>query len=447
MATPSVVVDQSKLVLNAFAAIFENTLLTADLVSWKEFDQEFNDRNRLTVTEQVGPRYVVTRTQNGVANLSDTSPGQGIQDTVFGSEQFQIDQTFNANMGWGDFQMIQSIADARQSEALSNAATNLAEQIDAYILGFATTTANNWVSSDGDTVHPTANVDTLDEFMAGYTRLKELGVSDDNLRGVLNFTDKQKLSSFVGTLANEGAVDPNRALRVGFKGDLGGVMTTFTQQLPVIVNSTFSGSLTTASDLASVDYADVANSSAPGFYKTMNMDIDGTFTGAVGTSFTISGVYAYDNRKQAPLSYLQQFTIVAINSTATGVTNVRVYPAIILPVAGATSGNNAVNTANATCYNVNANLHSRAITILGTTAQLMAPRLMLQKSSIVVNTAPLMMPVTGRSARRKLTNIPLTVRMWENSDFNTGFHGVRFDVALNANVRSRDRIVRLNGSA
>ena len=38
------------------------------------------------------------------------------------------------------------------------------------------------------------------------------------------------------------------------------------------------------------------------------------------------------------------------------------------------------------------------------------------------------------------------VRMWQHSDFYTGAHGVRFDVALNANIRERLRIARVNGS-
>lgn len=76
----SVTVDQAKLVLNSFAAIFQNNLTSAELVTWRKFDNEMNDRNGLTVVEQVVPRYNVTRTTDGVAQLTD------VQDTVFGSE-------------------------------------------------------------------------------------------------------------------------------------------------------------------------------------------------------------------------------------------------------------------------------------------------------------------------------------------------------------------------
>jgi len=64
-----------------------------------------------------------------------------------------------------------------------------------------------------------------------------------------------------------------------------------------------------------------------------------------------------------------------------------------------------------------------------------------------VNTIPLIMPATGIAMRKKLSRIPLSVRMWQHSDFNTGEHSVRFDCALNANIRDRRRVVRISGGA
>ena len=64
----------------------------------------------------------------------------------------------------------------------------------------------------------------------------------------------------------------------------------------------------------------------------------------------------------------------------------------------------------------------------------------------MVNTADLILPATGIGSRKSLTKVPLSVRMWQNSVFNTGEHQVRFDVALAANVVDRRRIVRINGS-
>ena len=72
MAT--ITVDQAKLVMNAFAATFQNNLISKDVVSWKKYDSEMDDRNGLTVVEQVGPRYNVTETTNGCLLYTSPSP-------------------------------------------------------------------------------------------------------------------------------------------------------------------------------------------------------------------------------------------------------------------------------------------------------------------------------------------------------------------------------------
>jgi hypothetical protein len=86
------------------------------------------------------------------------------------------------------------------------------------------------------------------------------------------------------------------------------------------------------------------------------------------------------------------------------------------------------------------------LTFLGAPSTTLSPRVLIQKEAIVVNTVPLVLPASDTSMRRRLNKIPLTVRMWQHSDFNTGAHNVRFDVALNVNVRDRVRIARFNGS-
>jgi len=127
-----VTVDQAKLVLNSFAAIFQNNLVCMDLVTWKKFDNEMNDRNGLTVVEQISPDYTTTFTNSVVQDLSS-----GVQDTTFGSEQYKLSQVIGSSMGWADFVKIRDLGDARESEALKKAALRLAIDIDAYILGFA----------------------------------------------------------------------------------------------------------------------------------------------------------------------------------------------------------------------------------------------------------------------------------------------------------------------
>jgi hypothetical protein len=429
MAT--ITVDQQKLVLNAFAATFQNNLLAKDIVTWKQYNTEMDDRNGLKVAEQVGPRYVVTQTTNGVADLTS-----GVQDSVYGSEQFVVNKTFGASMGWADFVKIRDIGAARESVALANAATQLSEQIDKYVLGVAQLASNMEVGTVGNNVAAWADV------ASAYTRLKKEGVEDSGLRLVLNFDDQQALGTTVIALAAPDSLVTG-AFRGGFSGNVGGIPTMFTQQLSNVTPGTRTNG-TVAGAAQNVNYSAVAVSGAPGQYKTQTFNLAGL--GAAGTIadgeiFTIANVFAYDQRAQQSLApLLQQFRVIgAATADGAGAATVRIYPAIIVPDAGITG-----NQAHATVSVAPAN--GAAVTFRGTASTAYKPRLMIDKQAIIVNTADLIMPATGTAMRKALTQVPLSIRMWQDSTFATGSHQVRFDVALTANVHDRLRAIRVNGA-
>jgi len=430
MAT--VTVDQAKLVLNTFAVIFQNNLVSKDFVTWKKFDGEMNDRNGLTVVEQVTPDYSTSFTTNGVADLTS-----GVQDTTFGSEQYKIDQTINSSMGWGDFVKIRDIGDARESEALKAAALRLATDIDAYILKYLAL-ASNWQMGDGDT-----KVSTWDHIASGYTRLKQMGV-DDDLTAILSYDDWQALGSTV--LNNNASLSDvgGGFFRQGMTGNVAGIPSVFTQQLPAFTVGTRVATGTTVTNQPStpaVSYASVAISGAPGQYLTSTIALDGQ-SGSVtlkdGEIFTIAGIYAYDNRAKKQQSYLQQFRVVGDFTASSGAfASVRIYPAIIESGVFQT----IVNTNGSDTYD------GLAVTHLGASGATLHPRIMVNKAAVQMSTADLIMPAEGTGSRVNLSQIPMSVRMWKHSDFNTGAHSIRFDVALKANVaaKGRNRVVRING--
>lgn len=437
----AVTTEQQKLVLNSFAMVLQNNLVTGDAVTWNEYEGEMDDRNGLQVLEQVTPRYNVTRTQNGVKDLSAGTDG-----TVFGSELFAVTGTFNANMGWGDFVKIKSIGDARQSEALLGAATSMAEKIDAYILQIATLCSADWVGADGITP-----VNQWLDAAAGMTRLKENGVDDANLSYIFNHTDEMKLGDQVVKLPAPTEFSTT-TYRQGFKGQLNGTKTMFTNQLPVLTVGTraATGAGAVNGNNQNVNYSAVAKAgSVNGLRMTQNLVCNGFAAGATikaGEVFTVPGSNAYDNRKQAPVSpaRLQQYTVVS-DAVADGAGNATlvIFPAMIVPGSGAGDDVN-INTAHATVTAAPAS--GALLTFIGAASSTLSPRLVIQKQAIVVNTIPLILPASDTAMRRKLTKIPLTVRMWQHSDFYTGAHGVRFDVALDANIRNRLRVARINGS-
>lgn len=431
---PQVQVDQAKLILNTFAATFQNNLVSKDVVTWNKFDGEFNDRNGLEVVEQVGPRYGVRQTIDGVADLTS-----GVQDTVFGSERFKINRTFATDMGYGDFVKIRDIGEARESEAIKNSACQLAEQIDAYIMNVAVLAANNWTGTPGN------DVATYGDIAAGYTRLKEEGVEDADMYAVLSYNDRQALSETVVAYAATDSLSTG-TFRRGITGEIDGIPTMFTQQLPTLVPGTHAGTPLVAGGGQNVNYRDVASSPAPGQYLTQTITIDGlvgTQTVKAGEVLNIAGVEAFDNRLGASLARLQDFTVVEDATAVGGAITLRVFPAMVVPGSG--TGNDVlVNTAHATVTQAPAD--NAAVTFRTVAGTNVKPRAILQKGAIVVNTADLITPATGTSQRKALSKIPLSVRMWQDSDFNTGAHRVRFDVALSANIRDRRKAVRINGA-
>lgn len=432
----AVTVDQAKLVLNSFAAIFQNNLIAKDLVTWRKFDTEMNDRNALTVVEQVGPRFQTTRTTSGVADLTG-----GVQDMVFGSEQYKLQDTFGSSMGYGDFVKIRDLGSARESEALKNAALNMAEKIDAYILGYATLASNNWVGTAGNSVAG------FNDVASGFTRLKEEGVQDVDVRAVLTYGDWQSLGNNV--ISNNASLTDlgSGMYRQGFSGEVAGIPTMFTQQLPTLTSGTRTNGTVNGAN-QNVNYKSVAISPAPGQYLTQTLSVSGL--GANGTvkdgeTFTIAGVFAYDNRLGASLARLQEFRVIG-DATADASGNIaalRIFPAIIVPAAGQI-GDAAVNSAHATVTAAPA--ASAVVTWKIAPNTSVKPRLLMNKQAVVVNTADLITPATGTVSRKSLTAIPLSVRMWQDSVFSTGEHRVRFDVALTANIVDRRRLVRINGA-
>lgn len=436
MAT--ITVDQQKLVLNAFAATFQNNLLAKDLVTWRQYDAEMDDRNGLKVSEQVGPRYVVTQTTNGVADLTS-----GVQDSVFGSEQFVVNKTFGASMGWSDFVKIRDIGDARESIALKNAGTQLAEQIDGYILKAAALAANNEVGVVGN------NVATYADVLTAYTRLKKEGVDDADLRLVLNYDDKQALGTTVVAYTATDSLSTT-AFRKGFDGEVAGLPTLFTQQLSNLTPGTRAATGACQVDGANlnVNYKDVAVSGAPGQYMSQTLAVKNMTVGHTvkdGEIFTIASVLAYDNRLGQAMSHNQQFRVIG-DYTADGsgkIAAMRIFPAIIVPATGS-GGDVNVNSAHATVNAAPAD--SGAISFRGVASTAYKPRVLIQKQAIIINTADLIMPATGTARRQQLTQVPLSIRMWQDSTFSTGDHRVRFDVALTANTHERRRMVRVNGA-
>ena len=431
----AVKVDQAKLVLNEFASIFQNNLISKDLVTWNKFTGQMNDRNALEVVEQVTPDYTTSFTNSSVRDLTS-----GVQESVFGSERYKLDQVIGTDMGWGDFEKIRDIESARESQALRKAALRLATDIDAYVIGFAANMPNNWL---GDGV---SNVAKWDDIASGYTRLKEEGCEDGDLKAVLTYNDKQALGSEMVESNRTGNLEATNVYRDGWQGMVAGLPTHFTQQLPALTVGSRIATATSTTNYSSGDfdndYRDVAISPAPGQYMTGLLNITGqagSVTLVDGETFTIEGVFAYDNRAKKQLNHLQEFRVIGDYTASSGeFTNVRYFPAVILTGPHQT----VVNTNGG-----GSTFDGLSIQHKGAAGATLQPRFICDKSAVVCNTADLIMPASGTARRVNLTKVPMSVRMWQDSVFATCEHRIRFDVAIKCDVAAdgRRRSVRING--
>lgn len=430
--------DQLRSILSVFAARFENNLIVAKAVSWKKYDRYFDAKNRFNVSEQVPPRYVVQRTEDVVADLSG-----GKQDTIFGSELVQCKTLHNINFYEQDFEGIRDLDSARRSERLQSAAENAAEQTDSFILRAAVELGNNWVGTPGN------DIDDLTDFMQGYVRLKDEGVADRDLLGVLSYQDQVKLQKYIVELHATDAMSTRAFAQLDIP-KLGKIPVMFTQQLPVFTTGTraASGAALVNGGAQGSDYRDVSVATAQGHYCTQTIAVDGltaAHTIKDGEVFTIAGVNAYDNRKQASLGRLQQFRVIGDHTADGGgaIAALRIFPAIIVPVPGQYTGDDAVNTAHATVTAVPAD--NAPITFVGTASTDYLQRAIIQKSALTVATANLRTLPSGDTRYQRLNSVPLSMRLHRYSDGDTGETTTRIDWVATPNTMSRPRAVRVNG--
>ena len=443
----AVTVPQSRLILKTIMSVLRNNLAASELIDWEVHSAEMNDRNGYVVSEQVEPDYVITETTGNVQDLSG-----GVQDTVFGSQTFSLNRIFGLSLGASDIESVVDMASAKRARALTSGIATMAAKIDSHIFNTAAASFNYTTGTWG------TDLTTPVEFAEARTLLAEASVeSDMGLTGVISHRDKANLATYIydsnPSLADEGS----RAMRRGFSGMLDGIPVKATNQLGVITTGTRTAG-TVAGAAQNVNYSAVSDAgNTAGGYLVQTLNIAGI--GAAGTVkagevFTIAGVNAYDPHIGAARPFgLQQFVVTqdAVADGA-GAATVSIFPAIIVPVPGATTGDNAVNTAHATCATAPAN--GAVVTFKGTASTTYRPKMMWKKEAVVAHSAPLIMPYTGQGFRRGLADAnadsggaaPLMPRLWFYSDPNTGAHRCRIDLFVQAQVRNRWQGVKFFGT-
>jgi len=366
---------------------------------------------------------------------------------VYGSEIFKLDDLINRDFDMADFARIRDEDSALRDETLRTVAIQMGEDVDADILRKTVMAGGNWLGTPG------ADIASIEALMDAFVRLKQEGVPEADIYAVLAYQDMAGLAKY---LVQTSTANMNSQESVLAKfGDsprlkeLVGMKVLFTQQLPVLVTGTrVNGTVNGASQ--SVNYSAVAQSTTTnGNFLTQTLSIAGVGANATirdGEVFTLAGVDAWDNRKNATQGRPQQFRVIGDHTATAGgaVAALRIYPAII-PANGSIIGAAGVDNAHATVNAAPAN--GAAITFVGAANSSYLQRAVIGRAAVRVETARLEDLASGETSHRQMRSIPLHMRLHKYSNGDTGVTRLRFDSAYTPNILpfGRSYVCRVNG--
>lgn len=436
-------VTQLALVTAAICARMENNLVAAKFVTWNGdangTGKKINPLNGFSYVENVPPRYNRRRWSSTVSDLSG-----GKQDTVFGSEIFQLNQGDTLDFYYGDFENIKNFDAAKKNARITSIGADEGHLVDAEILKTVVLAGCHWTGTPG-----TALTD-VEPLVEGYARLKEEGVPDSEIFAVLPYTDMPGLAKYLMELPATTDMSTNVVTSLSFQ-KLAGLPVIFTQQLPVLTTGTRTSSAGPQVNGANqnVNYRDVcASTTTNGLFLTQDLLVKGLTSGQTikdGEMLEIVGVNAWDNRKQASMGRKRQFRVIGDATVdVSGHATLKVFPAMVVATGG-TTGDSGVNNAHATVDAAPAD--SAAITFLGDPSTAYLQRALVKKSAVRVETASLENLPSGENATVTMKGVPLSLRSFKYANGDTGVSSVRFDLPWQTNINPYGRleICRING--
>lgn len=431
-------VTQLALITAAIAARMENNMVAAKLVNWNKSESKITPLNRFQYVENVPPRYNRRRWSGTVSDLSG-----GKQDTAFGSEIYQLSQGDTLDFYYGDFENIRDFDAAKKSQRIKSIGEDEGHLVDAEILSAIALAGCNWVGTPGTAI---GEVEPLIE---GYVRLKDEGVNDNEIFAVLPYSDMPGLAKYLMELPATDDLSTSMVTRLNFR-QLAGMPVIFTQQLPTLTTGTRTNGAVNGAN-QNVNYTDVHQSTTTnGRFLTQTISVDGLGANATvkdGEMFTLDGVNAYDNRKQASKGRSQQFRVIGDYTASAGgaIANLRIFPAIIVATGG-TTGTSGVNNAHATVTAAPAD--DAVLTWVGSASTSYLTRALIKKGAVRVETAELEDLPSGENSSVSMKSIPLSLRGYKYADGDTGVTSVRFDIPWQTNINAfgRYEVCRINGS-
>jgi len=242
------------------------------------------------------------------------------QDVVEGKTTITVDRQRGIDFRFTSSDMTLKI-DELGDRVLKPAMVQLANKVETDVLGLYYKVPS-WVGTPGQTI------DSFGDFYKGPERLNELAVPMDMRTAALSPADEAAMLGSQTALYINGPAQ--QAYRSGNLGEIGGVDTWMSQNVPTHINGAGG---TNEGDVRGTDQFTTYDAVKNTWYQDLSTDGWGTSEVIkAGDVFTIDGVYAVNPVTKATLPFLRQFTVLADVTTASNSSNetvLRVSPPII----------------------------------------------------------------------------------------------------------------------
>jgi hypothetical protein len=240
-----------------------------------------------------------------------------LQDTTEGKFTMSVDQFKGVDFSFTSQDLTQNIS-VLSERVIKPAMIQLANNVDAALMAEYVNVAK-WVGTAGQTIN------SNQDFSKGPESLDLASAPEDGRVATLSPSDHWGLIGAQTALLNDALV--GKAYNKGSLGEIGGVDTYKTQNVPTHTVGSHAGTPLTNGATQATTYAASKDT------NTQTLITDGWDSGTVtlnaGDVFTIAGIFDVNAVTKATLSHLKQFTVVTTISDTTGDMTLTMAPAAI----------------------------------------------------------------------------------------------------------------------
>ncbi len=402
------------IIAKAAVRILDNELVYANRVYRAyeaEFDKKYNGYD-------VGDTITIRRPTDFTVRDGRTASAQ---DVVEGKTTLVIDKQKGIDFEFTSKELTLNITELSE-RVIRPAMVQLANQIDRDTAALYKDVWN-WVGTPGQTV------DAFADFAKAPERL-DLGAVPDERNAILSPTDHWAIAGAQTALYMQAVA--SQAYRKGRIGEIGGVDTYMSQNVPRLTTGTRDNTTPLVKGTQSTTWALSKDTG------TMTLDTDGWDTVVTikqGEVFTISNVFAVNPVTKETLPHLQQFVVKAdatAHTTTTSSTTLTISPPII--TTGAFQTVSAVAADDAT------------ITIMGTASTAYSQNMVFHKNAFALALVPMIKPPGAVDVARESYK-GLSVRVIPYYAGASDVSSYRLDVLYGTKTIDPRLATRLSGTA